>query len=281
MRLDRLTVARQKLNLHWNRRVVSRFTQDDAPSSHPIAVMVPVAPKDCARAARSIPLMQKRIKHPLDRVAIVAPDAPEVRALAETLDVDFIDEAEPLSDLLGEQATTASGWIKQQFLKLNCPAIMGCEDVVTMDSDTYPLRPVTFCDPDGRLILYNGDANQAPFHRFTRAALGTLPAMPANFIAHCMLFHGPFLQALHTEIEARHGKPWTEALQDLVAQPANVVGSMSEFDLYGQFVSKTFPTRTTQRWYANIKVTADEFSGAAPLPQWKRRFRFVSNHQRG
>ena len=277
----RLTVARQKLALHWNRRVVSRFTQDDEASNHPIALMVPVAPKDCARAARSIPLMQQRIKHPLERVAIVAPLTPETQDLASSLGIDLIDEAEPLADLLGDRAATASGWIKQQFLKLNCPKILSCEDVLTMDSDTYPLRPVTFCDPDGRLILYNGDPNQAPFHRFTKAALGRLPQRPSNFVAHCMLFHGPFLSALHTEIEARHGKPWTEALLDLVAQPSAKVGSMSEFDLYGQFVTKTFPTRSTQRWYANIKVTADEFSGAAPLPTWKRRFRFVSNHQRG
>jgi hypothetical protein len=150
-----------------------------------------------------------------------------------------------------------------------------------MDSDTYPLRPTVFCDPDGQLILYNGDANQAPFHRFTQTALGPLPTIPANFVAHCMLFHRPFLHALHTEIEARHGKPWTDALLDLLDRPVAEIGSMSEFDLYGQFVSKTFPTRVTQRYYANIKVTADEFSGAVPLPGWKRRFRFVSNHQRG
>jgi len=276
-----LAVARQKLALHWNRRVVSRFTQDDASSDHPVALMVPVAPKDCARAARSIPMMQERIKHPLERVVIVAPLTPETQDLASSLGIDLIDEADPLADLLGGRAATASGWIKQQFLKLNCPKILGCEDVVTMDSDTYPLRPVTFCDPDGRLILYNGDPNQAPFHRFTKAALGRLPQRPSNFVAHCMLFHGPFLSALHTEIEARHGKPWIEALLDLVAQPSAKVGSMSEFDLYGQFVTKTFPTRSTQRWYANIKVAADEFSGAAPLPAWKRRFRFDSNHQRG
>ena len=277
----RLNVARQKLMLHWNRKLVSRFTRDDAPSDHAVTLMVPVAPKDCARALRSIPLMQERIVHPLERVAVVAPNTPETQALAHELGVDFIDEAGPLYDLLGERAKTASGWIKQQFLKLGAPQVMGHEDVIVMDSDTYPLRPVTFCDPDGNLILYNGDANQAPFHRFTKAALGAIPARPANFVAHCMLFHGPFLRALHTEIEAQHGKPWTDALLDLVGQSANVVGSMSDFDLYGQFVSRTFPTRVTQRYYANIKVTADEFSGAAPLPRWKRRFRFVSNHQRG
>lgn len=277
----RLNVARQKLTLHWNRKLVSRFTRDDAPSEHPVALMIPVAPKDCARAAVSIPLMQSRIAHPLQRVAIVAPDTAATRALANDLGVAFIDEAEPLRDLLGDRAASTSGWIKQQFLKLNSPAIIGCEDVVVMDSDTYPLRPTAFLMPDGRMILLNGDANQAPFHRFTQAALRTIPKHPANFVAHCMLFHEPFLSALHSEIEAHHGKPWTQALLDLAGQSAKFVGSMSEFDLYGQFVCRTAPNRIAQRYYANIKVTADEFSGAVPMPRWKRRFRFVSNHQRG
>lgn len=277
----RLNVARQKLALHWNRRVVSRFTKDDAPSDLPIALMVPVAPKDCARAARSIPLMRDRIVHPLERVAIIAPVTEATRDLCSALGVELIDEAGPLADLLGDRANGASGWIKQQFLKLDCPRILGCENVVTMDSDTYPLRPVSFCDPDGRMVFYNGDPNQAPFHRFTEAALGSLPVPPSNFVAHCMLFHGPFLEALHAGIAARHDKPWTEALLDLTGQPAATVGSMSEFDLYGQFVTQAFPDRITQRWYANIKVTPEQFSGAAPLPDWKQRFRFVSNHQRG
>lgn len=277
----RQNVAAQKLALHWNRRVVSRFTKDDAPSDLPVALMVPVAPKDCARAARSIPLMRERIVHPLERVAVIAPVTEETRDLCAALDVELIDETEPLSDLLNSGASQASGWIKQQFLKLDCPRILGCENVVTMDSDTYPLRPVSFCDAQGRMVLFNGDPNQAPFHRFTNAALGGLPTRPSNYVAHCMLFHGPFLKALHDAIEARHGKPWTEALLDLTSRPIGEVGSMSEFDLYGQFVSQTFPDRVTQRWYANIKITPKQFAGTDPLPGWKRRFRFVSNHQRG
>ena len=279
--LMRLDVARQKLALHWNRRIVSRFTRDDARSELPVALMVPVAPKDCARAARSIPVMRERIVHPLERVAVIAPVTEETRDLCSALGVELIDEAQPLAGLLGNGAAGTSGWIKQQFLKLDCPRILGCENVVTMDSDTYPLRPVSFCRPDGRMVLYNGDPNQAPFHRFTEAALGGLPTNPSNFVAHCMLFHGPFLDALHDAIETRHRKPWTEALLDLTSQPADKVGSMSEFDLYGQYVCRTFPNRVTQRWYAGIKVTSGQFSGAAPLPGWKRRFRFVSNHQRG
>ncbi|MEM9061559.1 MAG: DUF6492 family protein [Pseudomonadota bacterium] len=276
-----LEVARQKLSLHWNRKIASRFTRDDAASDQPLSIMIPVAPKDVDRAAVSIPIIREKVSHPINRIAVVAPDHPHIRDLCERLDVGFIDEMVPLRELLNERLDETSGWIRQQFLKLDSPRIVGDEDVLVMDSDTYPLRPVAFSDADGRQILYNGDANQAPFHRFTEAALGPLPPRPANFIAHCMILHGPFLQALHTEIEARHNKPWAQALLDLAERPTEDVGSMSEYDLYGQFVARTFPTRVTQRWYANIKVTTPEFLGDAPLPAWKRRFRFISNHQRG
>ena len=51
-------------------------------------ISLPVAPKDCARALRSIPLMQERIVHPLERVAVVAPDTSETQALARELRPD-------------------------------------------------------------------------------------------------------------------------------------------------------------------------------------------------
>ena len=114
----RLNVARQKLALHWNRRVVSRFMKDDAPSDLPIALMVPVAPKDCARAARSIPLMRERIVHPLERVAIIAPVTEATRDLCSALGVELIDETEPLAGLLGDRADGASGSVSYTHLTL-------------------------------------------------------------------------------------------------------------------------------------------------------------------
>ncbi|MEM7424411.1 MAG: hypothetical protein AAF334_11865, partial [Pseudomonadota bacterium] len=152
------------------------------------------------------------------------------------------------------------------------------ENVVVIDSDTYPIRPAAFATAAGQQILYNGDANQAPFHCFTERALGALPANPRNYIAHCMLFRRSVLAALHSRIETANGRPWAERLLALSAEPTN--GMMSEFDLYGQFMRCFKPDESVERYYANIKVTPDEFDGTAPLPRWKRRFRFVSNHQR-
>lgn len=270
--------ALQKLALHWRRRVTSRLTRDDAPSAHPIALMVPVAPKDIRRARVSLPLMQARIAHPLTRVAIVAPAGKGVEEMCADIGVEFIDETAPLSRIGDPDGMP--GWLKQQMLKLTAPEVMDAEDVLVMDSDTYPLRPVTFMDPYGRRILYNGDPNLSPFHGFTETVFGPLPFAAHNFVAHCMLFHQPWLMAMRARIEALHDGTWVDTMLRLAARPVAEVGQMSEFDMCGQFVTRTFPDQVRERWYAGIKAAPEQFLGERPLPRWKRRFRFVSNHER-
>lgn len=272
-----LRKARQKLALHWRRRVLSRFVRDDAPQDTPLALMIPVAPKDLDRARVSIPLIRARVAHPVTRTVIVAPEDPGLRRLGEEIGAEFLPEEAPLAAMLGDALPTTHGWIKQQFLKLGGPGLLGEENVLVMDADTYPLRPVAFTDGP-RHVLYCGDPNRERFRDFTTALLGPHPAQPANFIAHCMLFHGPWLDEMLAGIEARHGVPWPQAILRLVADRS--VGRMSEYDLYGCFLARTRPDRIARPYYAGIKVSPPEFRGERPLPAWKRRFRFVSNHER-
>ncbi|MBY8976692.1 hypothetical protein KHP62_12785 [Rhodobacteraceae bacterium NNCM2] len=269
--------ALNKLALHWGRRVLSRFVRDDPGSEVPLTVMMPLAPKDIARARVSIPQIREMVAHPIERFAVVAPEDGEIRALCRRLSLDFIEETEPLTDLLGaDRLGEMKGWYRQQFLKLFAPEVMGGDRVLTFDSDTYPLRPTAFVDPAGKTILYRGDRNMAPFHQFTRRLIGPTPAPRTSFVAHCMVFEREPLRALRRAIQEHMGKPWLDATLDLIGDES--AGVLSEFDLYGHFMLREMPDRITTRYYANIKVPADQFAGEAPIPDWKRRFRFVSNH---
>jgi hypothetical protein len=274
-----LTQARQKLELHWEREVLSRFTRDDSQSYLPLTLMVPLAPKDINRARISIPRMLAQLAHPVTRTLIVAPDDSGLRALAAELGAEFLDEMIPLSAHLGaESATALSGWHKQQFLKLLAPETAGADNVEAIDSDTYPIRPTAFTDKDGRLILLRGDRNLAPFHRFTETLIGPCPGGAVSFVAHVMLFRAGDLAALRRAIEAHCGKPWIDAVLDALARPQGEVGSMSEFDLLAHFLLRDAPDTVRVRYYANIKASGAAFADLSRLPRWKRRFRFISNH---
>ena len=273
-----LTTARQKLGLHWARKILTRFTRDSVQQNLALTLMVPLAPKDISRARISIPRMQAQIAHPILRTVIVAPTSPEIAELARDLEADLIEEEVPLRNLLGDALPDTRGWLRQQFLKLAACRLLEAENVLVMDSDTYPLRPTGFT-MGTRHVLYRGDPNKEPFRAFTEALLGHSAIQPRNFIAHCMLFHRPWMEELFTEIEARHAVPWAQALHNLTRDPAN--GMMSEYDIYGCFLARTRPEAFVQPYYAGIKAPGPEFLGERPLPPWKRRFRFLSNHERG
>lgn len=277
-----LQMMLNRLRQHRGKYVLSWATRDDTRSDVPLTVMVPLAPKDVTRARRTLPMIRRNVAHPIQRLVIVAPATPEIAALGADLDADVIDEAAPLTDLLGLDAFQAmNGWHRQQMLKLAAPQVVGADRVLAFDSDTYPQRPTRFVDARGRTILYRADPDMIPYHRFTETLIGPAPGRALSFIAHCMLFERQHLDALHTAILAHTGKPWHRAVLDAIAAPYDRVGVMSEFDLYGHFLLRERRGALAMRHYANVKVGPSAFHGNAPQPWWRRRFRFVSNHQHG
>lgn len=270
-----------KLALQWNRRLVSRFTGDDPPSDTPVAVLTPLAPKDIERARISIPRVRAMLAHPIERHVIVAPDNAEIRALCAELDVDYVAEDGPLAAILPPLTLgRLTGWLKQQFLKLCAPEIAGAERVVAFDSDTFPQRRTAFMDRDGRAIIHLGDRNAIPYHRLTDALIGPAPLGGSSFIAHCMLVEAPRLAGLRRCLEQRAGVSWAVAIAGRLDDPAIEPEWLSEYDLYNRYVLREHADAARLRYYAGVKVSEAQFRGDAPTPRWKRRFRFLSNHER-
>ena len=274
--------ARKKLTAHFGKYLLSWFTRDDADSDAPVTVMMPLAPKDAARARHAIPKIRANLAHPIERFLVVGPNRDDLPVLCAEMGVEFVDEMGPLAELLGADcATTLEGWYKQQFLKLISPAVADADRVLTIDSDTYPQRRTRFLDDAGRVLLYWAEQDPTDYHKFTELMIGPCPGARTSYIAHCMLFERRHLDALTVEIEARHAKPWPVAMLETLRQGYQQAGQLSEFDLYGHFLRRDRPGKSRVRYYSNQKVSPAEFSGETRLDWWKRRFRFLSNHQHG
>ena len=270
------------LKLEYHRKVTSRFTKDDRPHPSPVTVMMPLAPKDLDRARITLAALREQLVHPIARMVLIGPDDPRIQALADELGIEAMDETAALAPhMRPETLASMRGYFRQQFLKLLGNRILGAEFIVTMDADTRPIRPTAFIASDGRQILYRGDRNSIPYNRFTEALIGPVPRGSDSFVAHCMLFRRATIDALAAKIEAHTGQDWVEATAALAARPIDQVGAMSEFDLYAHFLLQTAPHAIEERYYSNIKVNPAQFTGETPLPRWKTRFRFVSNHERG
>lgn len=270
-----------KLHSHWSKYVRSWFTRDDAPCPVPVTVMMPLAPKDLLRADRSIPMIRENIAHPIERLVIAAPDTPEVRALVARHDVEMLEEDAALGSLVGhDRVKCMNGWHKQQMLKLAAPRLIGSDRVLTIDADTYPIRPTAFIDPAGMRILYSSVPDRTPWHQFTEAMIGQTPGQKISFIAHAMLFERSQLEKLYAAIEAHTGASWLDALMSWITQPPQTAWLMSEFELYGHFLLRDAPGSIRVRPFANVKLDTAAFLDG-PQTNWLKRFRFVSNHQHG
>lgn len=134
-----LKKARNKLTSHYGRYLLSWFTRDDPWCERELTILMPLAPKDVGRARTSIPAIRRNVAHPISRMLVIGPDCDDLRAVCRETGAEFIDELEPLSELLGAaRARELNGWFKQQILKLISPRIAAAELVLTFDSDTYP-----------------------------------------------------------------------------------------------------------------------------------------------
>ncbi len=275
-----IQLARNRVQGHLSKYLLSWFTRDDEPSDTPITLMVPVAPKDVARARRSVPEMIRHLTHPIDRVVIAAPDHPETRPLCRELGADFVDETEPLKALIGADALQGlAGWYRQQILKLISPIFCEAEHVVSIDSDTYPVRPISFVMPDGRAIIQQMPRDTSKYHQFTELMIGHAPYARKSFVAHCMLFQRLAVEHLFNAIEAHHGGAWHETLITALANKTPSLGEFSEFDMLGHYLARDRRETILIRNCANLKVSSAQFFGTEPLPASHRRFRFVSNHE--
>lgn len=276
-----LGIVANKLRGHWSKYVRSWFTRDDASCPVPLTVMMPLAPKDAARADRSIPMIRTHLAHPIERFVLAAPDHPDIHALATRHGVEVLDENVALGSLVGaERAAAMNGWHKQQMLKLAAPLLTGADRVLAIDGDTYPIRRTAFIDGAGRTILHTSDPDLTPWHQFTDAMIGATPGQGISFIAHAMLFEREGLEALYGAIEAHTGLDWIEGLMSWVTRPPPGCWLMSEFELYGHFLLRDAPDTIRMRPFSNVKLKSAEFL-QGPQSRWTRRFRFVSNHQHG
>ena len=279
-RMNTFERALHRLRTHYKKYVAAWFSGDDPESAFDVALLVPIAPKDLKRAAEALPKICENLAHPISDVCIVSPDDPEIRAFCHDRGYRWVDERTALAPILLPAAfDQLGGWICQQMIKLMAPEIAKSEHVVVFDSDTYPLRKVRFIDERGRLILNTSELTAERYPRFTKRLTGLEPYRDRGFIAHCMIIDQTTVNALRECIEKRHGKPWHESILDLLDEPVEKSGVMSEFEILGTFLARTMPERIVLRYRLNLKVPEKIFFHIGDL-SWsrRRRFRFVSSH---
>jgi len=170
MKLLNIIKAPEKLRrILAARKLRRRFAAEDPgkPASDvAIEVLIPVIAKDLPTLSLCVESIRSFVRHPIERIRLIArPDA-QMNAIAERLNTPILDE----NDLLSPEARNLdfrvnghdrSGWIKQQLLKLAADSVVGTDRFLIVDADTAFARDVVFCR-DGRDILFCSGGGRHP-----------------------------------------------------------------------------------------------------------------------
>ena len=218
-----------------------------------IDVVMPAAPKDfpvLRRAVRGALRHLEDVRHV--HVVSAAPfrhRSDRVRWVAEPAGgpVPGLDEIRRSWPAGSAESPARAGWIYQQLLKLGAARyIEGLSpSFLVVDSDVVFLRPVSFSLEGVRFPYSRATEYHEPYRDAYRRLLGDEPPSGYSFVAHHMLFDQELLDELLREIEARHGKPWHEAILDAV--DFDKQSSFSEWDLYGHWVVSRHPELARHR----------------------------------
>lgn len=156
---------------------------------------------------------------------------------------------------------SAAGWYFQQLLKLQFAFVDPAEDYYLIwDADTVPLRPMTFFDPSGRMLLTKTTEYHPPYFETYRRILGEEPNREYSFITQHMLIQKSIAREMLDRIEQHVKGDGNWAWKIIRSLPQTGDNLFSEYETYGHYVKNHYPERVAiveRSWSRdyNLKLT--------------------------
>lgn len=173
------------------------------------------------------------------------------------------------------------GWYVQQFAKLAVLFNLG-EDgrYLIWDSDTVPLKKLSFWTPDGEPCFYIGDEIHPPYFEVIYRALGLDKQVAYSFISQCLPINSSSLRALRTALQC-DGRLWFEKLIESIDFSQG--SGFSEYELIGTFLASRAPgglALQQGQWLRGGRTKIKDGSGHPASARIQRRvFDYVAYEQ--
>jgi len=166
----------------------------------------------------------------------------------------------------------AAGWYFQQLLKYAWSLQeTGNRSFLIWDADTILLRPLSFSDAEGRVIMTQATEYHAPYFETFERLLGFPAHYEFSFISQHQMIDKSRLQEMLQSIEARFPSSPNWAWAILQALPAQGPNLFSEYETYGHWMKRFHPEELV---YRNLPWFRDgtEVAGFPPKPRELEKF---------
>jgi FkbM family methyltransferase len=161
---------------------------------------------------------------------------PEFRVVSEDsllngLSLDYLVQRMP-----AENRSRAS-WYFQQLIKLASLITLDSspEDLLLIwDADNVPVRPLSFCNPDGQIIYRSSNGYHPPYFAMIDRLLGLKKTGDFSFIAQCFPIWRRWMTEFVSCVERRWNKHWIDAI--LQATNLAEFSGFSEYETLGTYL---------------------------------------------
>lgn len=150
------------------------------------------------------------------------------------------------------------GWYRQQFIKLFQEVTF--DNYLVIDSDVYLNRTIDV-NPDNPPFLFGKDQYHEPYFRFMKKVFNLDKCYPHSFINEIMFFKRGMTKYILSTIGVDKYKFFDICVEELNAM--NDASGFSEYELYGNFVTKHWPELYQYRYlktraFAKHRMWEDE-----------------------
>lgn len=247
-------------------------------------IIIPAIKKDLNILPLTIASVRKFLRHPIGKIYIVGPQDKAMINFCKNNNCVFKEENSASPITLREvrkynyqvKGHDRSGWIFQQFIKLNCDKICKSESIYAIDADTILVHPQKF-EHDGKSILLVSDEYHFPYYQTYKRIFGRETSAKFSFIAHQMLFNADKLRKLRSEIENIHNNSWYKVILENI--DLKELSSFSEYETYGNWMMQKYPDEIELEYWFNKSLRGESSKNFKLNPKkFKNKLRSVSFH---
>lgn len=260
------------LKMRFYRYFLSYFPRNCVTSDKPLSVVIPLAVKDIYKAGIAVSSIRKHVKHPINEIVIVGQDHDDIRDFCAANNLIYINENDVLpraafeSNPNNHKKIKPSNWVYQQIIKLSVFDFINADAILVHDSDTYLMRDITFFCGD-RQILFLADEYTKKYEKLLLYFLGPIKRHRRSFVTHSMLLQRKFLASLNNKVRENCGLSLVDAILHKI-EAANS-GALSEFEIYGNFITSFHQDAVKTRYWYNKKISPNT---KIPLERLESRF---------
>lgn len=260
----------------------SQSSAEGVSSPVTLDVAIPAIEKDLPILPCAIDSVRQCVKHPIKNVYVISPESDKIKEICKDLNCIFINETSVLpfkKNDLGYivKGLDRSSWLYQQFLKYSLDSVCSQEHFLMLDADTVLLRQQVF-EIDNKIVFLHSDEHHQPYYDLYKQLFGKKTLTNLSFTSHQSLMQKSKLTELKNDIEQRCGNDnWYHCLLKLLKKSEKF--SMSEQEIYGQWMLQNYPNEIEREYWFNIPCKRKNISKVSETKNnLAKKYRSISFH---